>query len=162
MLQVTQEAPASERPVQDDDTPVGPGDQSALLEVLRRGLCAAGIDHDSWDYVADRCVEALSGAGLLSTLGSAETLEGARRLISSVDAKGTHNVNIVYHFHASHGRTRDKAREIIAAIVSTFGGHHVSVREDHGTVAAWMVVSVDGGGLEYIVYYDLSDFPKEA
>ncbi len=69
MSQVTAEkAPVAERPAQlDNSTPKVNTQETAAFEAIRRGLAVSGIEHDDWDFIANKVLDSLKKAGIVKS-----------------------------------------------------------------------------------------------
>lgn len=69
MAQVTGEkAPVAERPTQvknNNSTPKVNPQETAAFEAIRRGLGVSGIEHDDWDFIANKVLDSLKKAGIV-------------------------------------------------------------------------------------------------
>lgn len=151
-LQKIREAPSKERPIQTNSTASEVNPQELVaLEAMRKGLCSAGIDHDSWDFVADRCLQALKEAGALRLAPDIE------EVIRGVDPNVPIDVSYAVFgcFRRPNGvyrasRTKAEAEEIAAAIVAGIPGE-VSVKEGGHGVSHWLDVRAEGQ--IFTIYY---------
>ena len=69
MSQVTAEkAPVAERPAQlDNSTPKVNTQETAAFDAIRRGLAVSGIEHDDWDFIANKVLDSLKKAGIVKS-----------------------------------------------------------------------------------------------
>lgn len=122
MSQVTAEkAPVAERPAQlDNSTPKVNTQETAALDAIRRGLFAAGVEHDHWERFADRILWSLKEAGLLKP-----ALEDIVRTVEP-EARTRRFMSVYYPW--PHRRTLAEAQEVAAAIVAEYGGRVETMR----------------------------------
>ena len=69
MSQVAAEkAPVAERPTQlnnNNSTPKVNTQETAAFDAIRRGLAVSGIEHDDWDFIANKVLDSLKKAGIV-------------------------------------------------------------------------------------------------
>jgi hypothetical protein len=117
-----------------------------VLEALRKGLCEGGIDHDSWDFIAQRQLDNLKAQGLVPSRPDYEAV--IQSVEPNVWIRSGHEV----WSNATKGMTKAKAREIAAAIVAATHGP-CQVSEDTGPRNSWIHVSL-GVNTSFVIYYD--------
>ena len=146
MSQVTAEkAPVAERPAQlNNSTPKVNTQETAAFEAIRRGLGISGIEHDDWDFIAQRVFDSLKAAGLLKP-----DLEDIIRTIEP-EARTQRFLSVYEPW--PHRRTLAEAQRVAAAIVAEFGGSVETVRFSKSPKEG--CVKVTACGTEINIYFE--------
>jgi len=114
-------APVEEQPSNQlpNDTAEQTVEQEAL-EAIRKGLGMSGVEHDDWDFVADKVLASLKEAGLLKP-----DLEDIIRTVEP-EARTRRFMSVYYPW--PHRRTLAEAQRVAAAIVFKYGGSVETIR----------------------------------
>lgn len=124
----------------------GPTVEQQALEAIRRGLFAAGVEHDHWERFADRILWSLKEAGLLKP-----DLEDIIRTIEP--EASTQRRLIVYEPWPR--RTLAEAQKVAAAIVAEFGGSVETMRFSNSPMEG--CVKVTACGTDISIYFQDED-----
>lgn len=136
----------------------GPTVEQQALEAIRRGLGMSGIEHDDWDFIAQRVFDSLKDAGIVKTpLTSAyfilpngdavNSLWVARdgkflkfisadesckpdleSIVRTVEPEASTQRFLSVYEPWPHRRTLAEAQKVAAAIVAEYGGSVETVR----------------------------------
>ena len=140
MSQEAREPLTNERPTQSDSTAPQASPQEVLvLETLRKALCESGIDHDCWDYIAQRALDGLKANGLVPTAVDYQAV--VRSVEPYARIRTGHEVWRPFH-EPGYPRTRERAVVIATAIVASTPGI-ISILDEFGKGTSALHVRVD-------------------
>jgi len=94
--------------------------EQQALEAIRKGLGVSGIEHDDWDFVADKVMDSLKEAGLLKP-----DLEDIIRTVEP-EARTQRFMSVYYPW--PDRRTLAEAQRVAAAILFKYGGSVETIR----------------------------------
>jgi len=137
-------APAQEQP--SDHSPNSTAEQTVeqrALEAIRRGLFAAGVEHDHLERFADRILWSLKEARLLKP-----DLED---IIRTVEPEAITRRFMRVYYPWPHHRTLAEAQRVAAALVAEYGGRVATMR--YSTSPKEGCVQVTACGTVIIIYF---------
>jgi hypothetical protein len=138
-------APAQEQP--SNQLPNSTAEQTVeqqVLEAIRRGLFAAGVEHDHWERFADRILWSLKEAGLLKP-----DLESIVRTVEP-EARTRRFMSVYYPW--PHRRTLAEAQRVAAALVAEYGGSVETMRFSKSPKEG--AVRVTACGTDISIYFE--------
>lgn len=113
-------APVEEQQISSPNDTAEQTVEQQALEAIRRGLFAAGVEHDHWERFADRILWSLKEARLLKP-----DLEDIIRTVEP-EARTRRFMSVYYPW--PHRRTLAEAQRVAAALVFKYGGSVETMR----------------------------------
>ncbi len=160
-VQEAEKAPVAERPTQlnnNNSAPKANPQETAAFEAIRRGLGMSGIEHDDWDFVADKVLASLKDAGIAGILKAQRAEEAYKPVISVQEIKhlvryidSSADIRTIFHIHGKRDRT--SAEEIAKAIETRLRGHAMTGGHRYHNSTHWFSLDVPGEKVEYIIFY---------
>ena len=178
MSQVTAEkAPVAERPAQlNNSTPKVNTQEAAAFEAIRRGLAVSGIEHDDWDFIANKVLDSLKKAGIVKPqpegayfiLPNGDAVssiyvcrDGERPRLVAADELYKPTLEDIIHtiepeastqrylfvYESWPRRTLAEAQEVAAAIVAEYGGSVETMRYSNSPMEGYVKVTACGTGI---------------
>jgi len=137
--------PTEERP--ENPSPNSTAEQTVeqeALEAIRRGLFAAGVEHDHWERFADRILWSLKEAGLLQP--------DFESIVRSVEPNARTQRFLSVYYPWPRRRTLAEAQKVAAAIVAEYGGRVETMRFSKSPKEG--CVEVTACGTEISIYFE--------
>ncbi len=180
-MSITKEALPAEERKQENLSPNSTAEPTveqevATLEAIRRGLGMSGVEHDDWDFIANKVFDCLKDAGIAGILKAQRAEEAyfilpngqttdrlsvteaykpvisvqeIKHLVRYIDCSA--DIRTIFHIHGE--RDRASAEEIAKAIETRLRGHAMTGGHRYHNSTHWFSLDVPGEKVEYIVFY---------
>lgn len=119
-------------------------------EIISRGLGMSGIEHDDWDFVADKVLASLKEAGLLKP--------DFESIIRTVEPEARTRRFMSVYYPWPRRRTLAEAQKVAAAIVAKYGGSVETMRFSKSPKEG--CIKVIACGTEISIYFEDEEAPQ--
>jgi hypothetical protein len=162
-----------------EEQPCNQSPDYTAFEAIRKGLGMSGIEHDDWDFIANKVFDCLKDAGIAGILKAQRAEEACfilpngqttgrifadhhqeaykpvisvqeiKHLVRYIDCSA--DIRTIFHIHGE--RDRASAEEIARAIETRLRGHAMTGGHCYHNSTHWFSLDVPEEDVEYIVFY---------
>jgi hypothetical protein len=147
--------PTEERPENPSpNSTAGPTVEQEVLEAIRKGLGMSGVEHDDWDFIANKVFDCLTDAGIVKAPQEEAykpviSVQEIKHLVRYIDSSA--DIRTIFHIHGERDST--SAEEIAKAIEARLRGHAMTGGHRYHNSTHWFSLDVPADKVEYIIFY---------